>query len=259
MAEVPMSTPKIFLVNIAIFILSILTLNKMNENILKKIGQFLLEIFFPKFCLGCQKEEEYLCSDCKELLEILRIHRKHKTKYLSDLYFPLVYKKPLTKKLILSFKYKPFLKDLSSTLASLILDHLKLIEEEKNFSDFILIPIPLEKKKLKWRGFNQSEEIGKKLAENLKIPILSNVLFKIKETLPQVELSEKERRENIKGCFLVKNKDLIKNKKILLLDDVYTTGSTMEEAARVLKKSGAKEIVGMVLARAEPGEDKIET
>jgi ComF family protein len=135
---------------------------------------------------------------------------------------------------------------------------LKLIEEEKNFSDFILIPIPLEKKKLKWRGFNQSEEIGKKLAENLKIPIFSNVLFKIKETRPQVELSEKERRENIRGCFLVKNKDLIKNKKILLLDDVFTTGSTMEEAAKTLKEAGAKEIVGIVLARAEPGEDKVE-
>ena len=230
----------------------------MTENILKKIGEFISEVFFPKFCLGCQKEGEYLCQDCKELLEILRIHKKYKTKYLSDLYFPLVYKKPLTKKLILSFKYKPFLKDLSLTLSFLILDHLKLIEEEKNFSDFILIPIPLEKKKLKWRGFNQSEEIGKKLAENLEIPIFSNVLFKIKETRPQVELSEKERRENIKGCFLVKNKDLIKNKKILLLDDIFTTGSTMEEAAKTLKEAGAKEIVGMVLARAEPGEDKVE-
>jgi competence protein ComFC len=230
----------------------------MVENIFKKIKDFFFDLFFPKFCLGCKKEGEYLCQDCKELIEILRIHKNYKTKYLSDLYFPLVYKKPLVKKLILTFKFEPFLKDLSFTLASIIFDHLRLIEKEKDFSDFILIPIPIEKKRLKWRGFNQSEEIGKKLAKILKIPIFCNVLLKTKKTSPQIELSEKERKENVKGCFSVKNRNLIKNKKILLLDDVYTTGATMEEAAKTLKEAGAKEIVGMVLARAEPGEDKLE-
>lgn len=229
----------------------------MAENILKKIKNFLLDLFFPKYCLGCKKEGEYLCQDCKEILEILKIHRKYKTKYLSDLYFPLTYKNLLAKKLILSFKYRPFLKDLAKTLASLIFDHLKLIEEENEFSDFILIPLPLEKKRLRWRGFNQTEEVGKNLADFLKIPILTNVLFKIKNTLPQVNLSEAERKENVKGCFLIKNEFQIKNKKILLLDDIYTTGATMEEAAKILKKAGVKEIVGMVLAKAEPGEDKI--
>jgi len=229
----------------------------MAENVLKKIKNFLLNLFFPKFCLGCKREGEYLCQDCKELLEILKIHREYKTKYLSDLYFPLTYKSVLAKRLILSFKYEPFLKDLAETLASLVFDHFILIEEENKFSDFILIPIPLEKKRLKWRGFNQTEEVGKKLADFLKIPILNNVLFKIKETPPQINLSEKERKKNIKGCFFVKNESLIKNKKILLFDDVYTTGTTMEEAAKVLKMAGAKEIIGIVLARAEPGEDKI--
>ena len=229
----------------------------MAENVLKKIKNFLLNLFFPKFCLGCKREGEYLCQDCKELLEILKIHREYKTKYLSDLYFPLTYKNVFAKRLILSFKYEPFLKDLAETLASLVFDHFILIEEENKFSDFILIPIPLEKKRLKWRGFNQTEEVGKKLADFLKIPILNNVLFKIKETPPQINLSEKERKKNIKGCFFVKNESLIKDKKILLFDDIYTTGTTMEEAAKFLKMAGAKEIIGIVLARAEPGEDKI--
>ena len=71
--------------------------------------------------------------------------------------------------------------------------------KESDFIDFILIPVPLEKKRLKWRGFNQSEEIGKELAKFLKIPLLSDVLHKIKETPPQMELSAEARRENIKG------------------------------------------------------------
>jgi ComF family protein len=233
----------------------------MRKNTLRKIKEFVFEIFFPKFCLGCKKEGTYLCPDCKELLEILRFHKIQKTKFLSDLYFSVYYKKPLLKKIVSFFKYQPFLKDLAKTLSSIIFDHFQLLDDPPPFlkenSDFILIPIPLEKKRLKWRGFNQAEEIGKNLAKALKIPILKNVLFKTRKTLPQIELSEKEREENVRGCFLIKNKSLIENKKILLLDDIYTTGATMEEAARVLKKAGAKEIIGIVLARAEPGEDKI--
>ena len=109
----------------------------------------------------------------------------------------------------------------------------------------------MEKRRIKWRGFNQSREIAEELASSsgLGLRVLSNILIKTKETLPQVELSDETRKENIKGVFLVKEKDLIKNKKILLVDDVYTTGATMAECARVLKESGAREIIGIAIAR----------
>ena len=108
---------------------------------------------------------------------------------------------------------------------------------------------PKQYKKLKWRGFNQSEEIGKELANFFGIPLITNCLIKIKETVPQVELADEERKENIKGAFFIKNADLIKDKKILLVDDVYTTGATMTECARILKTVGTKEIIGVVIAR----------
>jgi len=74
-------------------------------------------------------------------------------------------------------------------------------------------------------------------------------LAKIKETPPQAELSDEERKENLKGSFSCRSPDLVKGKKIILIDDVYTTGSTMEECAKVLKMAGAKEVVGIVVAR----------
>ena len=83
----------------------------------------------------------------------------------------------------------------------------------------------------------------------MKIPLISDCLLKVKETFPQVELSGKEREENIKDAFLCQNREKIQGKRILLVDDVYTTGSTMEEGARVLKIAGAKEVWGVAVAR----------
>jgi ComF family protein len=213
------------------------------------IKNLILDILFPCFCLNCGKEGKYLCEDCQALLEISGYHQIYRTKNLKDLYFVIDYQNPLIKNLIQYFKYQPFVKELGKILSSLIITHFQLLEKPPNFSDFILIPLPLDKKKLRWRGFNQAEEIGKELAKFLKIPLVTHCLTKIKETTPQVELSDEKRKENIRGAFFVKNGELIKSKKILLIDDVYTTGSTMEEAARVLKKTGAKEIIGIVIAR----------
>lgn len=235
----------------------------------KKIKEFLLDLFFPRFCLGCNKEGTYLCEDCKATLDIsgfsyclcnknsLRLPTvgkcgKCRSKKLSGIYCALPYQEnPLTKKLIHSFKYPPYVKDLAEPLSKLIIEHFLLLDKnsQKILQDGILIPVPLDKRKLKKRGFNQSEEIAKEISKALKIPLIPDNLVKTKETQPQMELSEEERLINIKDAFSVKNPDEIKNKKVLLVDDVYTTGSTMEECARVLKKAGVKEVWGVVIAR----------
>ncbi|MCX6759718.1 MAG: ComF family protein [Candidatus Nealsonbacteria bacterium] len=242
-----------------------------------KIKNLILDIFFPKFCFNCEKEGNYLCQDCQELLEISGFHRNYSTQNLDDLYFAVDYKNPLIKKLIQRFKYEPFVKKLAKSLSYLIITHFQLMDNKPNFlpqpepqrrveknehvlrealdprtsngADFILIPVPLDKKRLRWRGFNQAEELSKELAKFLKIPSIPNSLTKIKETFPQIKLSDKERKENVRGVFLIKDRELIKNKNILLVDDVYTTGATMEECAIVLKKAGAKDIIGVVVAR----------
>ncbi len=214
-----------------------------------KIKGFLLDVLFPKFCFNCGTEGSYLCQDCQAMLEISGFHQKYSTQNIDDLYFPLSHQNPLIKNLIHNFKTAPFVKDLAETLSYLIISHFELLDNKPDFSDFIIVPLPLTRKRHKWRGFNQAEEIGKVLARFFKINLISDCLMKTKETLPQIKVTEDRRKENVRNAFEVKNKDLIRNKNILLVDDVYLTGSTMEECAKVLKESRAKEIVGIVIAR----------
>lgn len=231
-----------------------------------KIKNFLLEALFPRTCLGCNREGNWLCQDCQAILEIrnyatcpicLKRNFDFKTcqacrskTNLSGLFWAVSYQNPLIKKIIHQFKYQPFTKELSHSLAYLIISHLLLIEAKKNWlEEFILIPLPLHKKRKRWRGFDQAEEIAKEITKYFKIPIFNNILIRKKETSPQVDLDEKERKENIKGAFFCQKPELVKGRKIFLVDDVYTTGATMEEAARILKEAGAKEIWGMVVAR----------
>lgn len=230
------------------------------------IKEFLLSIFFPKFCFLCQKEGTYLCEDCQATIEIsehfyclckepIRLPQAGKclkcsTKALNGLYFGTNYQKSLIKELIQNFKYEPFVRELKEVLSGFITTHFDISGVDKNsFSDSLLIPIPLDRKRIRWRGFNQAEEISKELSVALGTPLIKDVLFKIKTTLPQAELSGLAREENIKRAFVVKNPEKIKGKKILLVDDVYTSGATMEEAAQVLKKEAAKEVWGIAVAR----------
>lgn len=183
------------------------------------------------------------------MLDISGFHQKYGAGNISDLYYPLSYQNKFLQNLIKKFKYEPFVKELAKTLSDLIIEHFQLLDQQPNFNDFILIPAPLAKKRLKWRGYNQSEEIGKHLAEFFKIPLISDVLLKTKTTSPQIDLAKEKREENIKGAFLVNPSTRLRARKILLVDDVYTTGATMEECARILQEAGAKEIIGIVVAR----------
>lgn len=230
------------------------------------IKKFFIDLFFPKFCFYCKKEGDYLCEDCSAFLEILEYTfclcqkpqrlpdvkkcKRCQRKKLNGLHFALPYQNLFAKKLIHQFKYDPQIKELAKTLTSIIITHFNLLEKSLKFGkDFILAPVPLTNKKKRRRGFNQSEELCKELNQFLEIPLIADCLLKTKDTPPQIELQKEERLESQKGVFLVKNSKNIKGKKILLVDDVYTTGATMEECARVLKMAGAKEVWGLVVAR----------
>jgi len=224
---------------------------------LPKFKKFILDLFFPKFCLNCHKEGTYLCVDCAELLEITGFHQPTRLSPLADLYFAVNYQNPLAQNLIKNFKYEPFIKELGQTIASLIIKHFQLMDNQPLFhpainvdnqANFVFIPVPLHHSRLRWRGFNQAEEICKNLADFFQLPVINHCLIRIKKTSPQTELTGLARKENIKNAFSIKNKELIRNKNIILVDDVYTTGATMQECGYVLKQAGAKKVIGLVFA-----------
>jgi len=113
----------------------------------------------------------------------------------------------------------------------------------------LIIPIPLHRSKMRERGFNQAELLAKNMAKSINAPVCVNALKKTKATISQAGLSKTKRFTNLRGTFKITDSDVIYGKDILLVDDVCTTGSTINEAAKVLLKSGAKSVKALVLAK----------
>ncbi len=227
----------------------------------------LLDFIFPKYCVNCKKFGDYLCSNCFSRLSFDTkniclvcgrpsynglTHPICKKRSTPDGVFTGVVFNKISKKLIYQFKYRPYLSGLSVFIADLLYDSLIQNEEFNRISglSLILVPIPLSKAKYKKRGYNQAEILAKELGKKLNLEVL-DCLERTKETVTQVGLSKNERKENIKGAFVVKKKyeESLKNMNILIIDDVLTTGATIYEATMVLKKSGSSKIWGVAFAR----------
>lgn len=117
-------------------------------------------------------------------------------------------------------------------------------------ADLLLMPVPLHPRKKRERGFNQSECIAQEISSHFSIPLITRALVRTRYTPPQVKtVSEEERRKNIAGAFAVTNASLVRGNTIMLIDDVLTTGSTANDAARALKEAGAREVWALVVAK----------
>jgi competence protein ComFC len=116
-------------------------------------------------------------------------------------------------------------------------------------SELIIMPVPLSKKRLRWRGYNQAEIISRFLADHFKIIFDDHSLKRIKFFQPQVKLSENQRLYNTINNFRCDDEEFVRGKNILLVDDIITTGATLNECARVLKENGAKIVWGLVVAK----------
>lgn len=218
------------------------------NKLLKKIKKFVLNLFFPKKCLGCGQADIYLCPTCFNKIEIVPTYQKQK--YLDKLIAVTEYKNPLIRELIKSFKYH-FVRELARPLGCLLI---KALEKYWKFEDwkFIIIPIPLYAIRIRKRGFNQAELLAKEVSKHFNLPLKTDILKRIITTEPQANIKDEEKRkQNIKGVFALKPKYLVKGKSIILIDDVTTTGATLIEAAKILKKSGANEVWGLVVAKGK--------
>lgn len=229
------------------------------------LKNFILDLLFPFSCVVCGRRGNYICEDCFDMIEISEyqfcpvctkrvldgktcVNCKTKTE-LNGIFSAVSYDNPIIKKMIRQFKYNPFIKDISLIFSYLIIKHFLILDNLSVLEQGILIPIPLHRKKLKIRGYNQSQKIAKHISEFLNMPLITNSLIKIKNTPSQVGLPLEQRQTNIKGAFVCENAEQIKNKKIFLIDDVYTTGATTTECAKILKQSGAREVWAITITR----------
>lgn len=148
--------------------------------------------------------------------------------------------------LIHSFKYNQ-LTHLRYPLALLTMEAVDRLMPEHD--PHIIVPVPLHISRLRHRGFNQAALLGRVLSRRLSLPMLPDALVRTRPTEPQINLPATERRANVKGAFTAGTPDRIADKRVLLLDDVMTTGSTIDECAKELKKAGAAVVIAATIAR----------
>ena len=218
---------------------------------LNTIRDSLLNIVFPTKCISCGKNGKDLCIIC--LSEIPTAERET-AKWIFPLYD---YRHPPTKKTLWMLKYKGK-KRLANIFAEVlyekIMEELSELSMLENFRDPIIISIPLSAKRYKERGYNQAELICKellKLDKDKNFCLEKNILIKQKETEHQAQIKDRNiRLRNILGSFSVKSgeENKIKNRNIILIDDITTTGATLNEARKILKKSGAKKVIAFTVA-----------
>src|SRR3972149_385224 len=232
-------------------------------NKIQAVKENLLDCLFPKSCVGCGKKDTYLCENCKSKIVIIKAPTclgcgklKPKGQYcktcrpkvgLTGVIIAAHYEEGPLKEAIHTFKYD-FVYDLHEELSTFLAEALKRNNFKKNY---LVTYVPLHRSKENWRGFNQSKLLAKNVSLKLKFELIEEALEKNKNTKRQIELKRGERFKNVEDTFRASAKyvDKVKGKRIILVDDIITTGATLNECAKALRDIGAKEVWGLVLGK----------
>jgi competence protein ComFC len=231
----------------------------------------ILDLLFPKSCLGCGCSGNYICSNClaqtrtaqpicayceRASIDGLTHVRCQKKLGLDGLISIWEYE-GVIRKAILALKYK-YATEIGQLLRNLMVEQFQkdCTTPCANFKYQIsnlgtLAPIPLHWHRQNVRGFNQSIEIGKSISEAMNWKFLPDLLIKKQPTTSQTELSGDARRQNLHGVFSVNPhySQFTVHSSLVVFDDVFTTGSTLREAAKVLKRAGVEKVWGLTIAR----------
>ena len=198
---------------------------------------------FPVYCYGCLlrcDSSPPLCPQCLTMLPFsTSCHLP--TRQLDHLYYVFDYLSPINQ-WIKQYKFQDQ-RHYAIVFAHFISDALNRITD---LTDYVIIPVPLHPERLRQRGFNQCHLIAQHLSLHTSARITYDLLIKRKTTAPQAKLSGEKRKKNIHGAFRITNK--LPRKPIVILDDVITTGSTVEEMARTLRQHGATDIIAVCVA-----------
>jgi ComF family protein len=205
------------------------------------VVELIKDFLFPKFCAGCDREGSWLCEKCLPAVNFLQEDKV--VDHLDGITALFDYGENTVSKLIKMFKYN-YLLEIADIFE-------KIIDDAKfngTWQNFTIIPVPLHARRQRERGFNQAEILAKLFSKKFNLNINKN-LHRIVYTAQQAKLSGEERRVNLKNAFVWDVGGSTTPEKVLLVDDVFTTGATMQECAQVLKSNGVKVVWGLVLAK----------
>jgi len=197
------------------------------------------EILFPTTCINCSAVGSPICSGCFSGLEQTpKIHRDHLSLFQ--------YSDKMVRQMLWELKYKGR-KDIARIFAPVMREQLDRMFPD---GDIMIIPIPLSRRRRWSRGFNQAEILAREITHAQKPSLIfTTYLYRTKHTPPQTLLKNKsERLRNIVGSFAVSKPEKLAGNTIVVIDDVTTTGATLNEAVKVLKQSGAKKVIGFAIA-----------
>lgn len=190
---------------------------------------------------------EYVCKDCLENLDILNKEVKIHSPYINNVYYSLFYNRFIKDK-VKDFKYngKNYL---YKSFGEIMINTIEVFELDKKID--LIAFVPTHRRKEAIRGYNQAELLAKYISDKLNIPLLKDNLVKKRWTKEQSHSTKNDRTTNLKDSFYIKNPSSIEKKRILLIDDIITTGATMEECSKVLKMNGSKEVLGLALTSSK--------
>lgn len=222
---------------------------------------YLINLFFPKVCSGCRalllQNETVFCTICRHEMPLTQYHLDPKNEAMKKFYgkvdiqfaatFLYFNKKGIVQELIHNLKYKGH-QEIGTVLGSWYVEDLKEIQLEIPFD--AVIPVPLHKKKFKERGYNQVTSFGKEIASGLEIPFEENILIRKIYSKTQSKKNLLGRSENIENIFDVEFTEADCNKHFLIVDDVLTTGATIEACSLALSKIPGVKISMICMAMA---------
>lgn len=216
--------------------------------------EFCIDFLYPRKCVYCDEKinERYTCGKCLNIIEYyhekVNIYANNEigcNKIISAIPYD-----GFMKENVLKYKFSG-LKYFAPAFAEILT--LKLKRHNIDFD--LIVAVPISSNRLKERGYNQSGLMAKYISKFTKINYQEDILVKIKNNLRQSELNLNERKENVRDAYSIKNIDIVKNKRVILIDDIYTTGATINECARMLKLAGAQEVIGLTLMYGELEDD----
>ena len=212
---------------------------------------FLLDLIYPPVCGVCGKmDKNSLCKKCEIQLKKQAVfgiddYSQNSAKKIDEHMYIFMYG-GVIRQIFLNYKFneKAYL---YKTFTNFLLKNEKFVEIIKSYD--IIMPVPLSKERRKKRGYNQSELIAKEISKKLKIPINQTSLKKVQNIVAQSTLNKEQREKNIQGAYILKNAKSLKSKKVLIIDDIYTTGSTINECSKILYEVGTNKIGALTIAK----------